>query len=295
MHFKLPHFFRSLRLLNCIAVVVILLHSKTAYSQPYKDPVYIYTEEIYNKGVDFIADNSSYYPFTVKLIYSEFDNLAPSQTIVEAVVMNGRRTIHSLRVVVPDAGYSYNFKVSSIPGSGKLEPERDFIYLVPLKPGRVSEPGMTNNIFLVNSFMVDKGDTIYCSRKGIIAAVAGDNSGSFRLMNKGSFEIMHDDGTVMIYNDVNCNTLKLYPGTMIFPGDPIGVTEEKTSVFLQLLWLNGTSRFESLPISYAAGDTMSVSYMSLEGHLKSVHPEKLITKEMSEKEIKKRNKKLSAK
>jgi len=289
---------------GCLAALVLALASPLVLSGQYLreeathytsrpdgfDPVKLSVDQGEAGVLKFIVTNETYYPFTVKITFLKMDNFTAVYRTREAFVKFGKNFLFDLRIKDPESGYELDYNFSYVAGKPEAANETDFIYLVPLKPGSIPVAGKVGESGIMDSFSVMKGDTVYCCRKGIVAALPGDTRRSFRLSQKNALEILHDDGTVMIYNGLAGGALNLAPGMTVYPGDPVAAVTENTILTLQLVVLVPGQELPSLPILYAVDETTGAQFSRIEGRIMVVHPESLIIKEMTPREIKQRGK-----
>lgn len=290
---------------GCLAALVLALASPVMLSGQFLreeaiqytsrpdgfDPVKLSVDQSEAGILKFIATNETYYPFTVKITFLKMDNFTAVYRTREAFVKFGKNFLFDLRIKDPEAGYELDYNFSYVPGKPEAANETNFIYLVPLRPGSIPVAGRVGGSGIMDSFSVQKGDTVYCCRKGIVTALPGDTRNSYRLSQKNALEILHDDGTVMIYNGLAGGGINLAIGLTVYPGDPLVAVTENTTLSLQLVALVQGKELPSLPILYAVDETTGAQYGRIEGRMGVVHPESIIIKEMTPREIKQREKK----
>lgn len=255
------------------------------------DPVKLSVDQSQAGVLKFIATNETYYPFTVKVTFLKMDNFTAVYRTREAFVRFGKNVLFDLTIKDPESGYELDYSFSYSAGKPKSSNETDFVYLIPLKPGTVPEAARVGGTGISDSFTVDKGDTVYCCRKGIVAALPGDTHNRYRLSQQNALEVLHDDGTVMVYSGLTGGAIGLDYGMTVYPGDPLVAVPDKTILTLQLVALVPDKELPSLPILYAVDGTEGAQYSRIEGRVESIHPEGLIIKEMTPREIKQREKK----
>ncbi len=252
------------------------------------DPVKLSTDQRETGVVKFIATNDTYYPFTLKIIFRKMDNFTVAYRSKEAIVTFGSHNLFDLKVADPESGYSLDYDFSYAVGRPAKVPATDFIYLVPLKPGSIPAGGKQGDKGIVNSFLIQGGDTVYCCRKGIVVALPGDTRTIFRLSGKNALEILHDDGTIMIYNGLAGGSINLIPGMTVYPGDPLVVVPFTTTLVLHLIQLLPAEQLPLLPILYPSDEFTGAQYSRIVGRTEVIHPESIIIKEMTPREIKQR-------
>ena len=255
------------------------------------DPVKLSVDESQAGTLKFVATNETLYPFTVKINFRKMENFTASYRTREAYVKFGKNILFDLKIRDPESGYNHDYEFSYTLGRPEAVNETDFIYLIPLKTGTVPVAGKAGGAGIADSFSLQKGDTVYCSRKGTVTAIPGDTRAIFRISGKNALEILHDDGTMMIYNGLSGGAIDLTPGMTVYPGDPVVVAPENTTLILHLVALVSSEMLPSLPVLYAVDDTTGAQYSRVEGRIAAIHPESLIIKEMTPRELKQREKK----
>jgi hypothetical protein len=265
-------------------------HETTSYSSRLDgfDPVKLSTDQRVTGVVKFIATNETYYPFTLKISFRKMENFTVAYRSKEVIVTYGTHNLFDLKVADPESGYSLDYDVSYAIGRPGKEPVTDYIYLVPLKPGSMPVEGKQGDKGIINSFLLQAGDTVYCCRKGIVVALPGDARASFRLSGKNALEILHDDGTIMIYNGLSGGAINLTSGMTVYPGDPLVVVPVTTTLVLHLVPLAASGQLPLLPILYPSDESTGAQYSRIVGRSEVIHPESIIIREMTPREIKQR-------
>lgn len=256
------------------------------------DPVKLSVDQSQEGTLKFIATNETFYPFTVKIDFRKMDNFTTAYRTREAFVKYGKNFLFDLKVRDPESGYNLDYSFSYVLGRPDDVSEPDFVYLVPLKPGSVPVAGKAGGAGITDSFTLQKGDTVYCCRKGTVTALPGDTRNVFRISEKNALEILHDDGTIMIYSGLSGGAIGLTPGMTVYPGDPVVVATENATLILHVVALVQAEKLPPLPIQYAVDETSGAQYSRIEGRFAAVHPESLIIKEMTSREIKQREKRM---
>lgn len=286
------------------AVVVPLMlsgqftdHETTFYSSRLDgfDPVKLSLDQSEKGVVKFIATNDTYYPFTVKINFRKMSNFTVAYRSKEAVVTFGMHNLFDLKVADPESGYSLDYDYTYSAGRYSKAPVADYIYLVPLKPGSLPVGGKVGEKGIIDSFSIQGGDTVYCCRKGIVVALPGDTRNVFRISRKDALEILHDDGTIMVYNGISGGAINLAPGMTVYPGDPLMVSPAATTLVLNLVLLVPAEQLPAMPILYPSDESTGAQYSRIVGRVKVIHPESLITKEMTPREVKQREKRAGQK
>ncbi|MCX6239156.1 MAG: M23 family metallopeptidase [Bacteroidia bacterium] len=211
-----------------------------------------------DKGdLKFEATNHSQRPYFVVL---EFRDLVGTCTDTPGFAHRVEYGKEQLCTVKPNQGsspfssYSYRFFTSD--PSAKIDP--DYPYLIPVKNGTSTEVFQVSNISSIlgksgptnwycMGFNTNAGDTIYASRGGIVV----ENKMSIKEKDRDVWYssdynyviILHDDGTVARYSQLENN--KVFPqiGDKIIASQPIGIasagnSQTRSHVYLLVYHVN---------------------------------------------------------
>ena len=238
----------------------------------------------------FYAENRSNYPYIVEAEFGSLVNMTTDKRTVKELVYPGRCRIATLTIREQDQRYDYQLKSRYYFGQLNSDVDMTYPYLFPLKPGYVITPYKMNpnsSIYLINHFNVSEGDTIYCMRKGYVAASSQMFHEEDRISKTKSIEIMHKDGTVMVYENIDATQPLIDLNQTVYPGQAIGVINEKSYLRIHLCSFEAEGRINGLPILFIKENGIADNF----GHefidSKVVHPEDIIAKEMTKRERKK--------
>lgn len=260
------------------------------------DPVKIKDEERVSPGNDspvirFTATNSTYHRFSLLIDFEQFQNLFPKPSARPVNLSHGPNNLYSFSVHVPGKayGYSYSYSYWLSPSDGEIN-ER-FPYLIPLTEGKAVISKRNSAGMIEGSFAVEIGDTVYCMRRGLVTAVPHIERLDFRLSPHDCLEVLHDDGTYMIYQYLSKKDNFTAPGQIILPGQPVGTVSDSTYFTVTLLKIEEEKNMTtSLPVYYVTGETAGSAYEELDGRAYSTHPYEILTLEMKGSEIKRASK-----
>jgi len=258
------------------------------------DPVHIKVEEREGSAVSspirFTALNSTYYPFLLQIDFIQFENLAPTPPAREIEVSHGVNNLYTFSVHVPGIGYGYRYTYRYWLSPSAKTINEEFPYLIPLKEGTKVTGKRTFYGKVSDSFTGKAGDTVFAMRRGFVTAVPRSETLDFRLSGHDCLEVLQEDGTYMIYHNLNKTVDLTDPGKTVLPGQPIGILSDSSFLMVTLIKIGETKNLTvPLPIKYTTGNATPVSFDEIEG-IASVHPWNIITKEMKEREIKKAGK-----
>lgn len=256
------------------------------------DPVHVKVEEKNRNSavgatISFTATNSTYYPFMLVLEFVQFDNLSPRPPAREVKIDHGSNNLFSISPQVPGQGYSYrySYKYWLKPSDENLNAE--YPYLIPLKEGKTANSRKLGIVKFNGTFTGNSGDTIYCMRKGLVTAVPHSETVDFRVSDHDCLEVLHDDGTIMVYHHVKESDAFTSPGKIILPSQPAGIMSDSCYIMVTLMKIGNVPGFMlSQPIKYTIGKPDPVFYNDIEGKYQAVFPREVVIRELKNKEIK---------
>jgi len=260
------------------------------------DPVKIKTEEKPTSTsefptIRFTAINSTYYPFTLQIDFNLFENLYPRPAVRPFIVMHGPTNLYSFTGHVPGKGYGYQYSYRYWLTPSLEAPADSYPYLVPVAEGQVVSGGVENSEKLRDSFSGREGDTVFCMRRGLVTAVPRDKNLDFRLSPHDCLEVIHDDFTYMVYENISGKEILTAPGQTVLPGQPLAIISGKGYLKVTLLKIaDDSNTVETMPIGYVTAGGEVVDFSRIDGRAKSVHPLNVVTLEMKSGEKKKAEK-----
>lgn len=256
------------------------------------NPVHVIVEEKTGSPksfqIRFNANNSTYYPFLLKIDFVQLDNLVPKPPVREEKVEHGNTILYNFSKQVEDKGYGYNYSYSYRlqPSDGDVNVE--FPYLIPLKEGLTVIAHRRGNLKFTNTFSCRPGDTVYCMRRGTVTAVPESETPEFRLSGTNCIEVRQADGTYMIYMNLKKTNAFVTPGKAILPGKPIGIVEDSSFLQVQLLRVSNLPQQTLIPleIKYSTGGESPATFPEIEGKCESVFPGDVLARELKGRELK---------
>jgi hypothetical protein len=238
--------------------------------------------------IRFTALNSTYYPFNLVIDFIQFDNLSPRPPKRENKLKHGLNNLFLFSIQVPGNGYGYNYSYSYWLSPSDEVTNEEFPYLIPMSEGKIVNSKKTLSGKVSNSFLGEIGDTVFCMRKGLVTAVPRAETLDFRLSEHDCLEVLHEDGTYMIYYYLKKSDAFTAPGKIVLPGQPVGTISDSLYLKVMLIKLGSIKNLlVTQPIKYSIGKTLTASYDEIDGKEKSVHPLEIITLEMKSRESKK--------
>ncbi|MFZ0280605.1 MAG: hypothetical protein WAL29_03070 [Bacteroidales bacterium] len=255
------------------------------------DPVRLKIDEktgsAFSSPIRFTAVNSTYYPFMISIDFIQFENLSPTPAPRSIKVDHGSNNLFTFSIHVPGMGYGYRFSYTYWLKPADVAINGEFPYLIPLKEGNPVVSMKTPSGKLSDSFSGKAGDTVFCMRRGIATAVPRSETMDFRLSGHDCLEVLHDDGTYMIYHFLMKNDNLTAPGKIVLPGQPVGRISDSSYIRVELLKIINTDNLMfSQPIRYTTGKAGTLLFDQIDGIEKSVHPKEIISLEMKSRELK---------
>lgn len=205
----------------------------TTFSARVINPVTVEVEKL-DKSLNFVAQNNSWYPYTLELEFTTLSNLTPSMNKYRIVVNPGRSNLFRLTIVDDKSPHNYGYSTRYSIGDNHKKPDFSFTYLVPLKKGKSISMGgdfiAVDTMSFRRGFPVLKGDTIVCMRKGMVTTVPEMNQ-RYDHIQPSSIEIMHSDGTVASYALVEGEQVLVKPGQQVYPLQPLAIIQTPRNFF----------------------------------------------------------------
>jgi hypothetical protein len=286
---------------NCIYILISLLILSTSsglFAQGESiDQVTIFSSRL-KKPIDvelrtdqgniyFNVQNHSYYPYNFEVKFGAMSNLSPQVYSRRAKVFPGNTRLITFKIVDPSQQPIINYQISySLAGTIASE-EKFKPYLIPIGENRtvqfLIEKGENSNKLYLNHYNMSPGDTVFNSRKGIVTALPDNTIESDRIMEKNSLEILHDDGTVAIYQGISSGSKLIKLGQKVYPGQPIGIMGSSKLLKFLVLELQYDGRIKTLNILYSGSDDKNIPPQNING-IKVFYSDKTITQELNKKE-----------
>ncbi|MCB0667012.1 MAG: carboxypeptidase-like regulatory domain-containing protein [Saprospiraceae bacterium] len=254
------------------------------FSQRKSEPLEIYVSRDNNR-LSFYARNHGFYPYQLQLRFSNVRNLEPLVTVKDFLVYPGRKQLLNLDVVYSDVeNYHYDLSIKEEIGDPSWKAETLFPYLTPVLQVRKTENGKLKGTS--DSFIVENSDWIVAMRKGIVTCMPHDNGDMDRIGSDRSLEILHADGTVMVYEGVDSLSPGLQTGNTVLPGDRLG-RSFSGSIELFLFQIHQGGQLARVPVTYYLSPGEILPYSALPREFDGNFDDSIICLEMSEAEKRK--------
>ena len=282
-------------------LVVLILSTYSAYSQwgqqeqittfssIIDSPIKIEVQERDGQYA-FFAQNRSLYPYELTIEFADIRNLQPASVKKKIVLYPGKNHLLTLKQKDEDIEPYYSYAISYAIGDPKSIPDKDFPYLIPIGIDKTTKLYTSDNKYMIDHFALQEGDTIYCMRKGFVTATPNMFHSSDKIAKSNSVEIRHNDGSIMIYQNLKDDVVFTNLSEKVYPGQALGVINEKEHLIVQLYKLAGGQHLKRMEIKYAYNDKKAPFSQDLT-KIKTEYPLELIFQEMSKREIKRYKKK----
>lgn len=292
------------------------LFFQTVYAQ--ENPIKVTSERNDKNEYTIWAENSSKSNYSVMLKFSTLTGYVPSNgntdKILE-VVMPGKSRITELKPIEGAPTRYFNYTVLSAKGNFNKKPDSSFVYLLPVNQKTVVKTYLVTYLgesfgkqkpdkFYAQGFFLRKTDTICASRSGVITEFIDNEKAKLNTQyykrNTNQIEIDHKDGTIAVYKVYDNLKVLVTPGTKVTAGQPIGIISsainENTKLVLSIIYLD-QQKWLSEKDNQTLTSNITPLFCTLEANAEklkpkqqytAIHPEELIIKELTKREIKKR-------
>ena len=290
------NFRNNLLILICLLSNIYFVHGQY---QKIEQTVYIKSRidtpikaEVIQQGDKYVfyASNRSFYSYQLNVEFSTLINLTPETRSYSFITYPGQNMLFSLTVKDKKVGHSFAYNISYSMGIASKKVSLEYPYLIPLSTDKTIElynSSTNRNMYVINAFKSSKGDTAFNMRKGYVAAVPDMFNEVDRISESRSLEIIHKDGTIMVYNNVDPDNVFVKPGKIIYPGQALGLV--KSPLLVNLYMVQKERKLKEIDIKYFVSDSRIEPFSKDLVNIEIKHPDKIITKEMTRREIKKYN------
>ncbi|WP_296699338.1 M23 family metallopeptidase [Algoriphagus sp.] len=288
-----------------LLTILFLFTSSTVFSQ-----INIESERDQDGNIILYSVNTENFPYTVMFQFSELQNLTTSSgDVVTAVAMPGKSRATTLKPRQANTPTNYRYSISYVKGNLYGKSKNEPVYFVPVKEGtEITAQNMThienrlqpseqNKEYVGVAFRFDSPTEIVAPRKGIIASISmGEAAEKDNLdfkRDENFIEIYHEDGTLTKLMVLKSGSQKVKVGDMVIPGQVLAESAGENYNSGQHVRMvnmkpakdgNEKLKYEQFPVKFST----SKGVLQVEELVKFsvVHPEELITVEMSKREMK---------
>ncbi len=246
--------------------------------------------EVTNEGnkFTFYANNRSFYPYMLELRIDDSQNLVPARYNGSFKVLPGKNLLVTLSKKNDELGSTYRYSMGFMIGILSENVDLTFPYLLPVRNafGFVYND-IENNIIERDFFKISPGDSVYAMRRGQVVAVPEMFFGADRISKGPSLEVMHPDGTIMIYDNLDADNAIAKIGKTVYPGEVLGIIDDAGILETRLYMIMGMGSIRGIEINYCASETSTIKFSEKLKDGPYIFPVGIITREMSKREIKK--------
>ena len=237
----------------------------------------------------FDALSESYFTYDLVLNFTNIQNLSPKIFDYHTKIHFGRNRLFVLDLIDKSQpfDYRYSFKYSLVvPDNVDL----NFPYLIPIGNGKTVKLHETKTengvLYFLNQFVLEPQDTVFAVRKGIITALPDNKREVERIFKASSLEVLQNDGTIAIYLGLEPDKIFNKLGQDIYPGQPIGIIGNSLILTLHITVPKDANRIEDLVLFYSDQNGNPIPSSSIRNTIVS-HPQNIVKKELTSKELKK--------
>ena len=294
--------------------VMLIFGGFTLHSLAQQD-IRVYTEpDSFKKGYKIMVEKNKPGTYTCTITFNQllgYDCSEGNNSFSTSISLMGHSQIGNLTQVQNATNFMLNYGYTYSRGKNLSKVDSLYPYLLPKTAGssiRTSGTyfigdlfGKSNNEFYAMGFQYAMGDTICATRAGIVCE-ATDNAEArkenelYNTKTRNNIFLEHADGTMARYNILSAIQLLVQVGDKVIPGQPLAVfnkSEKDYTMLFDVFYLNlknksasGNNYFMVKPRFVFANDNIDLATVhSVYSNI--VHPSELITKELSNREIKK--------
>ena len=239
----------------------------------------------------FTADNRSYYPYILELKIMDIVNLNPPRVNGFFKIHPGKNKLVTLSVVNPEQPSYYSYSTSYSIGIPSQDVDFDLPYLMPFKgPFDFEKTGDDTMLIKANTFRLHSGDTIFAMRRGMVAATPDMDYKNDRVSERNSLEIIHQDGTIMVYENLDPDQVLIKPGKQVYPGEAMGIIKGNAPLEVMLYLNLGGGKLRGIQIKYCIDKNTTEIFSSKLREATISYPREIIVKEMTKREVKRYDK-----
>jgi hypothetical protein len=239
-------------------------------------------------NIFFNVSNNSYFPYDFEVKFNDFRNLSPRVFEKKTTLFPGVNRLFTFKIIDPQVSPVLSYQTKYYLAKTNTGDEKFNPYLIPVGKNRTVAFLTTENdgmrkIF-INQFVMNPGDTVFNSRKGIVTALQDNMTEVDRIVGVNSLEIRHDDGTIGVYIGLNPEIKFVKLGKPVYPGQPLGLIGTSKLLTFQIFEVLDMGSVKSFDFLYSGPDAQMSSAQNISG-MKVTYPDAVIKKELTKKEI----------
>lgn len=275
----------------------------------------IYTEpDTFKKGLRLMAEKTQPGTYTCTVTFTNiigYRCAEGSDNFTTSVSMMGNQQIGTITQMENATNFMLSYGYTVYQGKSISKVDSLYPYLLPKTVGSSIKTsgtyfigdlfGKSNNEFYSMGFQYVLGDTICATRAGIVCeatdhAEARKENEVFSTKTRNNIYLEHADGTIARYNILNAIKLLVQIGDKVIPGQPLAIFDKKEKDYTMLydvFYLNLKSKTTSETKYFTVKPRFVFTSNNIDlasaysVYTDIIHPSELITKELSNREIKK--------
>jgi hypothetical protein len=262
----------------------------TLFSSRIKDPI-VYDVKSDANNIYFTVINKSFFPYGIEINFTECKNLSPQVYYKKTIAQPGSNRLFTFKIIDKNVSPSLLYKTKYYLAKAETASERFNQYLVPIgkyktvKLFQINQEGSKHTF--VDQFIMNDGDTVFCSRKGFVTATP-DNRDEIDRVMENSLEIRHVDGSIAVYLGLDQTKLMVSMGQKIFPGQPLGTIGNSRIMTFKIFEIQDEGKLQAIKTYFSGLDKKVISQDNING-TKADFPIEVIKKEMTKREKEKYN------
>lgn len=284
---------------NFLLILLMVFSLNILYSQTYenqeqvstffskaKKPINVEVVRI-GQELSFFGINNSYFPYNFELQFTTLANVSPQMQRHSQVLLPGRSQLFSLKIF-EESSPSYSYQIRYVINGTNDTPDPNFIYLIPMAEKSVIQQNMATSGSIGFFHPIAAKDTVFASRKGKVTGTYEIVEGDI-ITQTSILEVLHDDETVASYATLSSKNVEMLTdiGKTVYPGQPLFIIKEEMQVIFRVFQITKESKVKSLPIKFFILEGKHLSANEIIKGVVVSHPKKLITQELTKREIKK--------
>ncbi|MFT6215076.1 MAG: hypothetical protein ACJAS3_001473 [Roseivirga sp.] len=251
-----------------------------------KKPINVEVVRI-GQELSFFGTNNSYFSYNFELQFTTLANVSPQMQRHSQVLLPGRSRLFSLKIF-EESNPSYSYQIKFVINGTNDASDPNFIYLIPLAKKSVIQQNMATAGSIGFFHPIVAKDTVFASRKGKVIGTYEIAEGDI-ISQTSILEVLHDDETVASYATFAPKNVEMLTdiGKTVYPGQPLFITKEEMQVIFRVFQITKESKVKRLPIKFFILEGKHLSTNEIIKGVVVSHPTKLITQELTKREIKK--------
>lgn len=237
----------------------------------------------------FNVISKSYYTYDFKIKFRQCQNLSPNITEKQFLIHKGTNRLFTLKVVDINQPPQYEYSIEYAMGSPNSKADLSFPYLIPIGSNKIVNLLSSNEdgkiTYHLNQFKMKQNDTVFCIRKGLVTALP-DNKSEVDRIKSSSLEVLHNDGTVAIYEGIDKRLINLKLGQIVYPGQPLGQIGDPAVLVLYVCSFQGDGKIQNLNTYFTDENENLISPERILNK-RLPYPISVLKKELTKKEVNK--------